>query len=199
MVRLTAALLLLASSADAARKWEELSTHCQNAKAISGQLSAKSVSDCEGKCDAQAAAAPGTGQAECIGVDTDGHSFCYLKSACGGKPGRCKGTGCGYRVLGAAPGPAPGPAPPAPPVPPSPPGVTLRQAADRHGIFIGAATNVNGVTSTTDLQYKSVEQAQFSLTTAVNACKVGPIHPEREKYNWAGCDTIFEEAKVRFQ
>ena len=53
----------------------------------------------------------------------------------------------------------------APPVPPSPPGITLRQAAKRHGVFIGTATNV-GDFKTAGPLYKQVEQAQFSLTTA---------------------------------
>ena len=197
---LAAAVAVSSAAGDRARKYEQLSSTCKNAKAVSGKLPVGSLAECEAKCDAQAAAAPGTGQASCIAVDTDGKANCFLKSECGGAPGHCEGSECGYRVVGVGPSPAPGPpAPPAPPVPPAPPGVTLRQAADKHGIFIGAATNVAGVTSTTEPQYKAVEQAQFSLTTAENACKVGPIHPERNKYSWEGCDTIFAQAKAANQ
>uniref|UniRef100_A0A7S0J3K3 endo-1,4-beta-xylanase n=2 Tax=Calcidiscus leptoporus TaxID=127549 RepID=A0A7S0J3K3_9EUKA len=44
-------------------------------------------------------------------------------------------------------------------------------------------------------QYKPVEQAHFSLTTAENACKFGPIHPERDRFSWADCDAIFAAAE----
>ena len=74
--------------------------------------------------------------------------------------------------------------------------MTLRQAAAHRGLWIGAATNVQGVTGYSEPQYRPLEQAQFSLTTAENACKVGPIHPERGRYNWAGCDAIFAAAQA---
>ena len=45
--------------------------------------------------------------------------------------------------------------------------MTLRQAASKRGIFFGAATNVAGVQGQSEPQYRPVEQAQFSLTTAV--------------------------------
>eukprot|EP01052_Picozoa_sp_SAG31_P058505 SAG31_NODE_17916_length_653_cov_1.397112_1_plen_171_part_10 len=161
-----------------------------------GLLQVTSVQACEARCDKQAAAAPGTGQVPCIAVDTDGHK-CYLKSSCSGAPGGCAvGRMCGYRRKGAEPPPPPSPAPP---IPPAPPGVTLRGAAERHNIFIGAATNVAGLTSTNEPQYRAVEQAQFSLTTAENACKVGPIHPERDHYAWSGCDAIFAAAEAANQ
>ena len=191
-------LLMLSAAADAVplSRYIELSAPCKDANPISGLLPVASVAACEEQCDKQAASAPGTGQAACAAVDTDGKK-CYLKSVCGGTAGSCQpGQMCGYRRQGAIP---PTPAPPAPPVPPSPPGVTLRGAAAPHGIFIGAATNVAGLESTTEPQYKSVEQAQFSLTTAENACKVGPIHPQRDHYDWSGCDTVFAAAEAANQ
>jgi len=183
----------LVSGALSARTYSQLTARCKNAVAISGNLPCKSVADCEAQCDAQAAAAPGTGKTPCVAVDTDGKTACYMKSHCEGTPGACGGGQCGYKA-NVAPTPPPTPAPP---IPPAPAGMTLREAADRHGVFIGAATNVNGVTSTTDLMYKAVEQKHFSLTTAENACKVGPIHPAPgpDGYSWAGCDTIFAEAE----
>ena len=103
---------------------------------------------------------------------------------------------CGYRRTGAPP---PSPTPPSPPVPPAPPGVTLREAAAKHSLFIGAATSVGGLHNSSEPQYKAVEQAQFSLTTAENACKFGPIHPKRDAYNWAGCDAVFAAAAAANQ
>ena len=178
----------------AAPIYTPLTTSCKNAVAVSGKLPCTSVADCEAQCTAQAAAAPGTGQTPCVGVDTDGKSVCFLKSQCEGTPGTCASHGtCGYVTKQA---PTPPPTVP-PPIPPAPFGMTLREAADMRGRFIGAATNVAGLTSTTDLQYKAVVQKHFSLTTAENACKVGPIHPAPgpDGYSWEGCDTIFAEAE----
>lgn len=174
----------------------ELTQPCKNSNPITGKLSVSSVAECESKCDSQAAAAPGTGQPACIGVDTDGGA-CYLKSSCDGNSGACRHEMCGYRRAG-APGPSP-PSPPTPPVPPAPPGMTLRKAAAKAGIFIGAATNVAGVQNQSEAQYRPLEQSQFSLTTAENACKFGPIHPERDRYNWEGCDAIFSAAAAADQ
>ena len=67
----------------------ELAHACQDAKAISGLLNVNSVVECETKCDVQAAAAPGTGEPACVGVDTNG-AACYLKSRCDGNAGSCK-------------------------------------------------------------------------------------------------------------
>lgn len=47
--------------------------------------------------------------------------------------------------------------------------------------------------------YKQVEQAQFSLTTAENACKWGPIHPKQDQYTFEACDTIFAHARAAKQ
>ncbi len=79
--------LLTATSAGAAPhlklegKYEQLNGPCKDPVAIGGKHLVSSVAECEQECDKQAAAAPGTGQASCRGVDTDGKS-CYLKSQC---------------------------------------------------------------------------------------------------------------------
>jgi hypothetical protein len=49
------------------------------------------------------------------------------------------------------------------------------------------ATNVAGLHNTTEPLYRATEQKQFSLTTAENACKFGPIHPEQNTYDYTGC------------
>eukprot|EP01047_Picozoa_sp_COSAG01_P066050 COSAG01_NODE_9043_length_2571_cov_4.074838_1_plen_449_part_00 len=196
MLRVLVALVLC--SAASARHYDALSSTCLNAKPISGNVGpVPSAKECEAKCDAQAAAAPGTGQMPCVGVDTNGKTNCYLKSVCGGKAGHCGSSECGYRAVGVAP-PAPPPGP-LPPVPPAPPGVTLRAAAEKHGLLIGAATNVNGISKAGP--YKTTEQAQYSLTTAENACKVGPIHPREgpNGFDWKGCDEIFAQADAANQ
>jgi len=77
--------------------------------------------------------------------------------------------------------------------------VTLRQAAASHGVFIGTATNAGYLADPADPKYKLVEQAQFDLVTAENACKVGPIHPERDTYDWKGCDSVFDAAEMANQ
>ena len=78
-MRVLAAALcaLLNASSATARKYEALSTACQDAVAISGDLGANSVAACEAKCDAQAAGAAGSGA--CRAVDTDGwaESHCW--------------------------------------------------------------------------------------------------------------------------
>ena len=120
----------------------------------------------------------------CIAVDTNGTN-CFLKSICGGVPGHCpSGAECGYRRGGV--GPSPPPTPPAPPVPPAPMNVTLREAAEPHHIYVGAATNAIALANATDPTYKRLEQSQFDIVTAENACKFGPLHPERNTYDWSG-------------
>lgn len=61
--------------------YEQLTGPCSDPVAIGGKHVVSSVDECEQECDKQAAAAPGTGQASCRGVDTDGKA-CFLKSQC---------------------------------------------------------------------------------------------------------------------
>lgn len=70
---------------------------------------------------------------------------------------------------------------------------TLREAADARGLFIGAATN-EGFLNSGEPGYKSTEQEQYSMTVAENSCKVGPTHPEPNKYSFDGCDKVFAAA-----
>lgn len=100
---------------------------------------------------------------------------------------------CGYRSLR----PAPPPPAPAPPVPPSPPGLTLRGAGQIQGVFIGAAAQAHLLKS--DARYSQLFREQYSLTTAENGCKWGPVHPSRGKYDWDKCDAVFEAAEAANQ
>lgn len=71
---------------------------------------------------------------------------------------------------------------------------TLRDAASKHGLLIGAATNVGCLRNTSEPMYMSIAHSQFSITTAENSCKVGPIHPYPTMYDFSGCDAIFDSA-----
>ena len=46
---------------------------------------------------------------------------------------------------------------------------------------------------------QATEQAQFDIVTAENACKWGPIHPGRFRYDFAGCDVVFDAAAAANQ
>lgn len=105
-------------------------------------------------------------------MDTDGEN-CFLKSACDGTPGVCRMHECGYRRSGVGPQP---PAPPAPPVPPAPPGITLRQAAAKTGMFIGAATNVAGLQNTAEPKYKVCRASRRIITPRADR-KAAPEPP----------------------
>jgi GH35 family endo-1,4-beta-xylanase len=67
---------------------------------------------------------------------------------------------------------------------------TLREAAKPHGILMGAALAAAHLRNKSDPQYAVVGGAQYSLATAENSCKFGPIHPEVNQYDFSGCDTV---------
>ena len=66
-----------------------------------------------------------------------------------------------------------------------------------HGIFIGAASQAQLLKS--NAEYSKLFREQYSLTTAENACKWGPIHPSRDMYTWGRCDAVFEAAEAAGQ
>ena len=171
-MRLRAALALVAATPATTHSsaYDTLTTTCQHATAISGELSVSSVAACKEKCDAT------TG---CKGVDTNG-SACYLKSHCEGTVGACK-VWCGHRSS------EPAPPPPAPLIP-------LREAAKRHGIHVGAAGNQGHIRQ--DATYAKVLAQQYSLVTAENACKWDSIHPGRHRFDFAPCDVVADFANA---
>jgi GH35 family endo-1,4-beta-xylanase len=67
---------------------------------------------------------------------------------------------------------------------------TLRAAAKPLGIYMGAALNAGHLRNVSDPQYSAVGGAQYSLATAENSCKWGPIHPKVNMYDFSGCDTV---------
>ena len=153
--------------------YETLTTTCQNAVAVSSVISVSSVDECISKCDASG---------QCNALDTDGGS-CYLKSHCEGTVGKCSGW-CGHRQKDA----------PVPPSPPLPPGLTLRAAAAKRGIYVGAAANQGHLSA--DVNYTAKLAQQYSLITAENACKWGATEPEQGSFNFGPCDDVFDFAKA---
>ena len=95
-----------------------LTTTCQDALSISGEIKVRSVHHCFLTCAARA---------DCNSVDTNGRS-CYLKERCYGHVGACHDAfnWCGYRFAGLLNAPPLAPVPPAPPPlparPPTAPG-----------------------------------------------------------------------------
>ena len=138
------ALAALASAAG--RQYDTLTTTCRNSKPLTGSLSVASVADCLTRCDSYAG---------CTAVDTDG-ATCFLKSYCEGDVGACSGW-CGHRLKSG---------PPTPPM-----NETLRAAAARRGVFVGAAANAGHLAG--DAAYTATLGAQYSLATAENACAHG--------------------------
>ena len=82
------------------------------------------------------------------------------------------------------------PAPPAPIVlrAPRDAAQSLRDAGAAKGLFIGAAINVAGIT--TEPVYADIAQREFSLTTAENECKVGPVHPTETTWTTQQCEQL---------
>ncbi len=70
---------------------------------------------------------------------------------------------------------------------------TLRQAAQAHGLDVGAAVAPGPLQR--DAQYASTLARQFSMLTAENAMKSGPVHPEPERYDFAGGDLLVDFAR----
>ena len=56
---------------------------------------------------------------------------------------------------------------------------------------IGVAVSVSSLT-----EYKSLILAQFNSLTPENAMKMGPIHPQENRYNWRDADSIVNFAQA---
>ena len=68
---------------------------------------------------------------------------------------------------------------------------SLKEAAAAAGIYIGAAVNYGGMhDGSQGTRYPATALTQFSLWTAENECKVGPIHPQPATYAFAQCDYL---------
>eukprot|EP00041_Stephanoeca_diplocostata_P007609 m.109180 g.109180 ORF g.109180 m.109180 type:complete len:454 (-) comp16962_c0_seq1:150-1511(-) len=169
-------------SAEVENTYVSLTTTCQNANPVSGSINVTSLQDCFAHCD---------DVDNCNSVDTDG-SQCYLKSHCEGNRGACSGW-CGYVRNGTAPSP-----PPPPPYPPKPPvNTTLRDAANKRGIFVGSAINAGHLqqNDSDGDKYRSIAAQQYSLATAENACKWPSTEPEKGKFDFTSCNVVADFAR----
>lgn len=81
-----------------------------------------------------------------------------------------------------------------PPLPPDTTTSTLRKLAAARGIRIGAAMNDFMITG--DPMYGEVAKKEFSAATVENLMKWEPIHPERNRYDFAHADALAEFAKA---
>jgi hypothetical protein len=66
---------------------------------------------------------------------------------------------------------------------------TLKSAAVRAGVHVGAAINYAGMAQGAHgAQYPAVALSQFDLFTAENECKVGSVHPGPDTYAFGQCE-----------
>lgn len=70
----------------------------------------------------------------------------------------------------------------------------LRQLAQAHGIYIGAAVAAIPLRSKT--QYQSTLKREFNMLTPENALKIGVLRPTRTSYNFTDADTIINFAQA---
>lgn len=69
----------------------------------------------------------------------------------------------------------------------------LRTLAQARGLLIGAAVDADALQ--TESTYREVLAREFNLVTPENALKFGPVHPERERYDFGPADAIVEFAE----
>ena len=71
----------------------------------------------------------------------------------------------------------------------------LRQAAEKAGIFVGAALNYYHLQQ--DSQYAQVGGEQYNLMTAENGCKFGSTEPNYNQFDFTQCDYDYNYAKSK--
>ncbi len=69
----------------------------------------------------------------------------------------------------------------------------LGDLAANHGIWIGSAV---GDKQLGEVGYRDTLRREFNLLTPENQMKWGPIHPERDRYNFIGADAIVDFAQT---
>jgi endo-1,4-beta-xylanase len=73
-------------------------------------------------------------------------------------------------------------------------GCTLREAADRADVFIGAAVEPRHIEA--DSEYGPVLAEQFNSLTSENVLKWQPIHPEPDRYEFGPGDALVDFAEA---
>lgn len=69
----------------------------------------------------------------------------------------------------------------------------LRRLAASRGLHIGTAVSDDALVS--DPDYRRVLRREFNIVTPENVMKWGPIHPERDRYDFAAADRLVAEAR----
>lgn len=72
-------------------------------------------------------------------------------------------------------------------------GQTLRTLADERGIRIGTAVAPFHLS---EREYATVLSREFNQVEPENALKFGPVHPERDRYNFSQADALVEFAQA---
>jgi endo-1,4-beta-xylanase len=70
---------------------------------------------------------------------------------------------------------------------------TLRSLAEKNGIYVGAAVNVEALGK--DERYSKILAKEFSLITPENSMKFNVIHPDRGRYDFSQADALVDFAE----
>ncbi|MFI7211281.1 endo-1,4-beta-xylanase [Micromonospora maritima] len=76
---------------------------------------------------------------------------------------------------------------------------SLRALAQRHGLYIGTAVDMDALADPADPRYRELAGSEFSTVTAENAMKWESLEPTRGTYNWGPADELVEFARQHGQ
>ncbi|PGH44428.1 endo-1,4-beta-xylanase [Micromonospora sediminicola] len=76
---------------------------------------------------------------------------------------------------------------------------SLRALAQRHGLYIGTAVDMDALADPADPRYRELAGSEFSTVTAENAMKWESLEPTRGTYNWAPADQLVDFARQHGQ
>ncbi|GAA3754514.1 endo-1,4-beta-xylanase [Micromonospora maritima] len=76
---------------------------------------------------------------------------------------------------------------------------SLRALAQRHGLYIGTAVDMDALADAADPRYRELAGSEFSTVTAENAMKWESLEPTRGTYNWGPADALVEFARQHGQ
>ncbi|ATO12698.1 1,4-beta-xylanase [Micromonospora sp. WMMA2032] len=76
---------------------------------------------------------------------------------------------------------------------------SLRALAQRHGLYIGTAVDMDALADPADPRYRELAGSEFSTVTAENAMKWESLEPTRGTYNWTPADQLVDFARQHGQ
>ena len=79
---------------------------------------------------------------------------------------------------------------------PDPQEQTLARLAERHGLEVGTAIDVDALD---DARYRQIASSEFSTVTAENVMKWEVLEPERGVYDWSQADAFMAFARANHQ